>query len=49
MKLRLAYLKVLAIQIYMSVKIMASLDKLCFGYRCSEKGFEWKAMNLHSY
>jgi hypothetical protein len=49
MKPRLAYLKVLAIQIYMSVKIWPHSDKLCFGYRCFEKGFEWKAMNLHSY
>ena len=49
MKPRLAYLKVLAIQIYMSVTIMDSFRQTMFWGRCFAKGFEWKTMHLHSY
>ena len=42
MKPRLAYLKVLAIKIYMSVTIMPHLDKLCFGEDVLQRGLSGK-------
>jgi hypothetical protein len=45
----LGYIKLFAIQIYMSVTIMASFRQTMFWRRCFAKGFEWKTMHLYSY
>ena len=45
----MAYLKLFAIQIYMSVKIVASFRQTMFWESCFGKGLLWKAMHLHSY
>ena len=49
MKAILAYLKLFAIQIYMSVKFLASFRQTMFWERIFGNGFEWKAMHLRSY